>query len=296
MECGRSMIYFSTYENGIKTKRAGYAGIFTRGNVCDVQIYYRENGMAAEEKVPELHPVYVFRDGCVTEGTALFFAEGMAVDNFRTSRRDFMQSGRNLEELEVIYIDGVRAGICGGRMDGQDLTEEVAYTLTDWVEAELEATEKGEKGTREEPAFLGANTEDTGDVFAEQSLHQAPAPERWPLPQCLERFPELKLPFDGIRRRCCRMTLEDLGHLPEEWAGLADNHFLLHGYYEYHHLLFARLACRYGERYAVGVPGEFCYRNQYMAENFGFFDFAPLEPGKRRGGSFGYWYFYLEKK
>lgn len=274
MEYGRTMIYFSTYENGMKKRRAGYAGIFTRGNVCDVQIYYRESGEASGDKKPVLRPVYVFRDGTVAEGNGLFFAEGMAVDSFRTGYRDFIQSGRSLEELEVIYIDGVTEGICGGRMDGQDLTEEVAYTLTDLIETPAE----GEK------------------IIVEETLQNNIIPERWSLARCLENFPELKLPFDGIRRKCCRMTPEDMKHLPKEWEGLADNHFLLHGYYEYHHLLLAKLACRYGERYAVGVPGEFCYRNRYMAENFGFFDFAPLEPGKRRGGSFGYWYFYLEKQ
>lgn len=278
MDCGRSMIYFSTYENGVKTKRAGYAAIFTRGELCDIQIYYR--GEVCEEE-SRLQPIYVFRDGTVVQGEEMLVKEGMAAAAFRTGRSDFIQSGRAYEELEVIYLDGVKAGICGGRPDGREL-EETAYTLADWVNTEEAVQEK--EGLPE----LLLQEEEISD-----SSHASV--ETWSLPQCMERLPELKLPFDGVRRSCCRMGLEEMAHLPEEWAGLKNNHFLLHGFYEYHHLLFVKLACRYGERYAIGVPGEFCYRNQYMAESFGFYDFAPLEPGKRRGGSFGYWYFYLEK-
>lgn len=282
MDCGRRMIYFSTYENGVKVRRAGYAGIFIRGTVCDVQLYYR--GTESETAV---QPVYIFRDGTVITGKELQLEEGMAATTILTNRMDFMQSGRSLEELEAIYVDGVLSGICGGRLDGQELTAEAAYTLTEDIETIPEAV----------PQDGVIETEGAEEKLQlEQKNREEKSPEVWTLPQCLEQFPELKLPFDGIRRKCCRMTLEDMNHLPEEWAWLKDNHFLLHGYYEYHHLLLARLACRYGERYAIGVPGEFCYRNQYMAESFGFYDFAPLEQGRRRGGSFGYWYFYLEQK
>lgn len=275
MECGRTMIYFSTYENGVKIKPAGYAAVFIRGEQCDVQLYYR--GAVCEEACT-LQPVYVFRDGSVVLGQEFAVEEGMAAATIRTGRLDFMQSGRCLEELETIYLDGVKNGICGGRMDGREL-EDAAYTLTDWTEQEEITEELKEEQVPEE-------------YITEETFTQ---PEPWSFAECLERFPEQKLPFDGIRRKCCRMSLEDLNHLPEELQVLKENHFLLHGYYEYHHLLLAELSCRCGIRYVLGVPGEFCYRNQYMAENFGFYDFAPLEPGKRRNGSFGYWYFYLKK-
>lgn len=275
MFCQRTMIYFSVYKNGAKIKSAGYAAIFTRGENCDIQLYYRGD---VTEKAGFLQPVYAFRDGTVVLGAEFPLEEGMGATAHKTMRRDFMQSGRALEELEAIYLDGVKSGICGGRLDGREL-EEAAYTLTDWPELDM-----GEEVQQEEPEALPQEILPPEETFC----------ERWPLTRCMEEFPEVRLPFDGIRRKCCRMKLEDFGHLPGEWAELNGNHFLLHGYYEYHHLLLAKLACRYGERYAVGVPGEFSYRNQYMAENFGFYDFAPLEPGRRRGGCFGYWYFYLE--
>ncbi|MBO5353234.1 MAG: hypothetical protein J6A77_08050 [Lachnospiraceae bacterium] len=305
MDCGRNMIYFSFYKDGRKTGSAGYAGLFYRGDVCDVQIYYREK--TAEETVsePELRPVYVFRDGKMTEGNVLSVSEGMAVDSFSTDRRNFLESGKSLEELEAVYIAGGTLGICGGRMDGKELMEETAYTLTEWMDtvAELipetgEVYEKGLHWQQEEK--LPVDEEKEQKNSAEHEIpgirQEAEKLERWTLEQCLEFLPEQKLPFDGIRRKCCRMTLEELGHLPEEWDGLKENNFLLHGYYEYHHLLLIQLCSRCGIRYALGVPGKFCYRNQYMAENFGFMEFSPLEQGRRRKGSFGYWCCFLEKR
>lgn len=258
MDCERHMIYFSVYESGRKVRSAGYMAVFIRGEVCDIQLYYR--GKEWEEGL--LEPVYMFRDGTVCLGEKAEVREGMAATAFRTGRRDFVQSGRSFEELEVIYLDGETEGICGGRTDGKELEEPVQI---------LSEQEESEERKEE-------------------------LPERWSLATCLEQFPEVKLPYDGIRRKCCRIDLTDLEHLPPEWEHLKGNHFLLHGYYEYHHLIFVKLACRYGERFALGVPGEFCYRSRNTAETFGFYDFAPLEPGRRRGGCFGYWYYYLENK
>ncbi len=275
MDCKREMIYFSDYEDGVKTRNAGYSALFLRGDICDVQIYYRG---AECESGGEIQPVYVFCDGTVVLGEKIPLAEGMAATAFRTGSKDFMQSGKSFEELEVIYLDGVPRGICGGRPDGQGL-KDTAYTLTmgaDILETETLEPELAEK----QP---------------ERNCGQPELAEKhWTFQQYMEQLPEMKLPFDGVCRQCRRLTLRDLEHLPVEWCYLRENNFLLHAYYEYHHLLLVKYSLRNGERYAIGVPGEFSYRNRYMAESFGFCNFAPLHPGKCRGGCFGYWYYYLD--
>ena len=310
MNCGRKMIYFSLYQDGRKTESAGYAGVFFREDACDVQIYYR--GLVNEEtKVGQtLRPVYVFRDGTMVEGRPLPFSEGMAVDSFSTRCQNFLESDRNLEELEAVYIAGVTRGTCGGRVDGRELLEETAYTLADWMdtvtelipktgqkqEILLELQEKMKQTESETKESEEREKPGENQPVAAEKEEQPKELERWSLEKCMEELPEQKLPFDGIRRKCCRMNLEELGHLPKEWEVLKKNNFLLHGYYEYHHLLLIQLCGRCGIRYALGVPGEFCCRTQYMAENFGFTDFSPLEQGKRCKGSFGYWYCYLGKE
>lgn len=271
MEYSRRMIYFSVYENGERKRRAGYMGFYCKGKHCNVQIYYREV-CQKKETSHQIYPVYMFKDGSTMNGVVLSIVEGMATECFETDIHNFLSSGKTMEDLEAVYIEGVFDGICGGRLDGRELLATDSYSVMKWINKVTEVME---------------------EKFVPEPIEVRK--EIWSLTECMERLPEIKLPFDGIRRKCCRMTLDDIEHLPKEWASLKNNHFLLHGFYEYHHLLLAKLCNRHGERYALGVPGQFGYRDQYMAENFGFQDFSPLEQGKKCRGSFGYWYFYLER-
>lgn len=289
MEYKRQLIYFSSCVNREKGRRAGYAAVFIRGELCEVQIYYRGEGKP--EAGQKVQPVYLFLDGSAVEGEEIALQEGMAADGVKTATENFLGTGRSITNLEAIYLEGTEYGICGGRVDGQALFGEDNYSVTRWMDTVTDVMEQeiaageSEKEKWEETAEMGG-----GKGRWEESKD-----EIWSLAECVEKLPELKLPFDGVRRRCCRMTLEDMKHLPEEWEFLKKNHFLLHGYYEYHHLLLGKLSGRHGERFVLGVPGEYGMREQYMAENFGFQDFSPLEQGKRRRGSFGYWYYYLTK-
>ena len=287
MEHKRQLIYFSSYENKEKGKRAGYAAILIRGELCEVQIYYR--GSCKPEANGCVQPVYLFIDGSAVEGDELRVEEGMATGNVETATDNFLATGRSVENLEGIYLEGANGGICGGRADGQALFWEEGCAVTRWMDA-VTAVMEGEAATEE-----GAEESAYGGESLYKGSKTEQRTEKWSLAECVERFPKLRLPFDGVRRQCCRMTLEDMKYLPQEWEFLRNNHFLLHGYYEYHHLMLGKLCGRCGERFVLGVPGEYGAREQYMAENFGFRDFSPLEQGKRRRGSFGYWYFYLTK-
>lgn len=120
MECGRSIIYFSGYEEGTKVRNAGYMAVFFRDKQCEVQMYYRAS---EEENGSLIQPVYMFTDGTVIPGTGILVEEGMASISFPTVRQDFLQSSHAFEELETVYLDGVKTGICGGRTDGRGLKE-----------------------------------------------------------------------------------------------------------------------------------------------------------------------------
>lgn len=123
MEYGRRMIYLSAYEEERKIRSVGYMAVFLRGEQCEVQLYYRAE---AEEEGNKLRPVYVFSDGAVVLGNEIFVEEGMVITSMKTTRRDFLQSGYTFDELETVYLDGVKNGICGGRLDGRGLKEPTA--------------------------------------------------------------------------------------------------------------------------------------------------------------------------
>lgn len=89
---------------------------------------------------------------------------------------------------------------------------------------------------------------------------------------------------------CVRIEPQDIGLFPMEAWILGNNSFLLHGYYSYRHLIFARINDRNGFNYILGVPGIYHNREKFMAKMFGFENFKCAKRKAQRTGEFGYWY------
>ena len=84
---------------------------------------------------------------------------------------------------------------------------------------------------------------------------------------------------------------QDIGLLPREIWVYGNNSFLLHGYYNYRHLILARLSDSRGKiRYLLGVPGHYFSNEKYMASMFGFPHFVLAKKQPDEDGRFGYWY------
>lgn len=92
--------------------------------------------------------------------------------------------------------------------------------------------------------------------------------------------------FEKIQR-------QDLSRLPRKEWRLANNSFLLHGYYNYHHLLYIE---ENGQTF-IGVPGIFHEKEKMAANAFGFNEFRRLtdmevelsDEEKNTYDDFGYW-------
>lgn len=89
---------------------------------------------------------------------------------------------------------------------------------------------------------------------------------------------------------CVRIEPQDIGLFPMEAWILGNNSFLLHGYYSYRHLIFARINDKNGIGYILGVPGIYHNREKFMAKMFGFENFKCAKRKAQRTGEFGYWY------
>lgn len=84
---------------------------------------------------------------------------------------------------------------------------------------------------------------------------------------------------------------QDIGLLPREIWVYGNNSFLLHGYYNYRHLILAKLNNPEGApRYLLGVPGHYYSNEKYMASMFGFPHFVLARKQPEEDGRFGYWY------
>lgn len=80
---------------------------------------------------------------------------------------------------------------------------------------------------------------------------------------------------------------------PSKFYKAVNNSFLLHGYYNYNHLILARMEHRGEVIYYIGVPGNYYDREKQVAVMFGFESFeCAAEPAKT--GDFGYYMMRME--
>ena len=119
--------------------------------------------------------------------------------------------------------------------------------------------------------------------------------------ETVEEFPEKKeqetddrdTDLQNFRRQIMKIQRGEISILPRcEWK-LANNNFLLHGYYNYRHLVLIDE----GNQLKLGVPGIYHEREARAAATFGFPEFiaeadvnVTLEPQERNENQqFGYW-------
>ena len=97
--------------------------------------------------------------------------------------------------------------------------------------------------------------------------------------------------LQNFRRQIMKIQRGEISILPRcEWK-LANNNFLLHGYYNYRYLILARLENPRGNpRYLLGIPGHYYSNEKYMADMFGFPHFVLSKKQPSGDGRFGYWY------
>ena len=90
---------------------------------------------------------------------------------------------------------------------------------------------------------------------------------------------------------CVQVTPELLKQLPIEDDAVVNNSFLVHGYYNFKHILFGKVCENDNNtRYFIGVPGMYCNRERFMASMFGFCNFKKSHRSDYSNPYFGYWY------
>ncbi len=83
---------------------------------------------------------------------------------------------------------------------------------------------------------------------------------------------------------CRIIQLSHLDYLRQRGWRTGRNSFLLHGWYQYHGLMIARMQ---DGGFVLGVPGSSDSQERYMARMYGFTQF--YSAGNREKGPEGYW-------
>lgn len=118
-----------------------------------------------------------------------------------------------------------------------------------------------------------------------QAPHMASMSEdKWQ--QLQKIYPHIR-PFQD-EREYLSLRPEDFVILPSDAYRLVQNSFLLHGYFNYEHLILTCVPQKGGDQYYIGVPGNFFEKEKQVAVMYGFESFeCRREPAGE--GEFGYY-------
>lgn len=300
MNFDKKVIYLSYVENGIKAGSAGYIKIEVRDNLFSMDMHINvkrpEEGtfeIAAEsgERMALLGVVHL-QDGV-----------GSFREKFPVNEIGKKAAGMAYDEIvnfkillgEGEYIIG-NTGTSGAKTAGRGVTEgrktepaEVKASQESLYGEPLsggrhEDTLPLRHGEAKEAGAGRYNVNLTQDENVRKDLEEVrQTPDKWR--QLLKSYKQVH-PY-GDERIYVSIEPKDFVVMSGEYQHLAHNSFLLHGFYNYRHIIM-------GEEngsYYLGVPGVFYDREKMVAMMFGFEAFE-CEGGKAENGKFGY---YLKK-
>ncbi|MGN0347919.1 MAG: DUF6128 domain-containing protein [Roseburia sp.] len=220
----------------------------------------------------------------------------ISCENFRT-----WQAGSSEEQTEAqeLPIREVQSELSGKELRPQEAPQELSLQ-----EVQSEPIEK--EMPKEEACLKLPEQKTMPQELQEEDLSATEIPVRNVFPRCdwmmawehFQKEYEVLTPFENTEIYCIQIELKDLRNLPKKCWYLGNNSFLLHGFFNYQHLLIGNME---GERWFIGIPGIYQRQERVMAAIFGFPEFLPEavageaqkenEPTNR----FGYWYRVVEE-
>ncbi len=271
-EYKRWISYIYSYENGEKKNNIGYARIETRDMKLKVTVHI--NVLSVKE--PMKVYLYVREQGDI-QGILIGEIKidgGVGEGSFITSAQSIADSTYGINDICGLIVFYDKNKFYGSEWDDKPIV------LTQ--SKEFEAKKEPEPELVPQQASASDTVEEEIEIC---SLEEEPnAAEK-----ILLKYPRM-YPFDDDEMQSCvRIEPQDIGQLPIDAWAIANNSFLLHGYYSYRHLVLMKTADRNHPAYFIGVPGIYRNKDEFMAKMFGFELFKPMSCKEDMTGEFGYW-------
>lgn len=306
----RKIKYVHMYENGEKVQNVGYVKLEAVEDRVNGYIHIAGLRHTGQEECMVMakgkEAESVWGTICLEQGKGNLDRKGLL--------REQVAEGISYDELREICIT-ISAGvvlrciiqeICEEEKEeipGKVLEEMVnentegsAENLEEFSEAELlreafvqerrmlEASAGQMETESEEYTDEPMPTRGNPQIIQPEKEEQIMATDKWQ--QLWTLYPHMK-PFEDGREYLV-IKPRDFVVLQNKYYTLSANSFLLHGYYNYEHLILCRETKKDGERFYIGVPGNFYEKEKQVALLFGFESFE----GKREpagNGDFGYY-------
>ena len=269
----RFVTYIYAYENGQKTHNSGYAKIETRGNNGRIEIHLDTNATSGRE----LKVVFLaVQDNKISEVSLGFLhtENGRGVFSFNTEA--------------IVNTDITFEKIVGVKI--VDANEQLHMSF--WKDIKLPETKPeivtvNEKKQDEKDGIQELKKEENFEDIEQKVLHsmEIPIKNTFSVSTMEDVWKNLEKNRCEIQLQngicAIKIELSDLRELPKKYWYLGNNSFLLHGFFNYHHLLLGKMP---DGRWFLGIPGVYERQERIMASFFGFAEYLPE----------GVWYHILE--
>lgn len=297
----RFVTYIYAYENNNKNQNVGFAKVDIRGDYCQVEIHLKRTGYTNVKC-----PVYLFvRENEVIVGVEI--GEIALVNGCGDFVRQLNCNGVGetpycMKDMKGILIFLDDTVMFASQWDERAIYRDnfKPYEETKEIPVEQAAVaEKPEKsGQMEKLQVESVQTQQSGEQQSEELQPEAQrSGDMWMdlweklngmygAKNLFENMPEIS----GIH-----MELKDLRELPKKYWYLGSNSFLLHGFFNYRHLLLGKVENESGRKWFIGVPGIYQNQEKVLAAVFGFPEFRQEKDTGVKTGQFGYWYRFMDE-
>lgn len=283
----RKMVqYLYEYRNGRQIQNVGFVRGEYRENNMSLQIYGR--GFRTDENpLFEIFMVYLEDENCI----------GISMGTIRSQSPVF---GYRLEyDIQDVGGKDIFDRIGGIVISSEENGNKLWYGAT-WDGMHINPEQMISKEEYEEKLLKTATLEEEEAVEAEEVITETEENAETEVITEAEENVETEVITEAEeaerldeKDQIFKITREDLVKLPRaEWK-LANNHFLLHGYRNYHHLVsFEKEGACW-----IGVPGIYHPNEEKVAYSFGFDQFMKPDEGEvelteeqmDETENFGYW-------
>lgn len=226
---------------------------------------------------------------CIRAGKLCFVSGGVGCPLFEPDQREEKREKSDTDKRSE-QSNGQNLTAEPEKLAGQQNTKEPERPIERQSSREPERqTEQRSSREPERQAKLQSSREPERQAEPQNSRELERTTERQKSTE--PEYDSLDEPDSGDKREELQIGFRkiiELGVLEEEmlFRSYLHNSFLLHGYYNYGHLVLDE---RNGES-RLGVPGNYYEREQMVAAMFGFPDFEPAGKEKIQTGTFGYYF------
>lgn len=290
MSYEKKIRYLEYWENGEKVRSVGFVKMEIMDMLCNMQIQvtglHSSENCVREVRFRRAEKEDVFGSIAIQNGRGILMKKKISADR--------LCEGIGCDELESIRIGlgKSREVVCRWRED----------PMAEPVEAEASAPQPEPaaptiaEAPQPEPAEQPQPELRVADIASVEPVMTVTPPSlprvqesKWK--QLAEIYPHIS-PFHD-ERDYLSIGPGDFVILPQKYYRLINNSFLLHGFYNYGHLILAKAMKRGEEVFYLGVPGNFYEKERQAAIMFGFESFeCKVEPAQN--GAYGYFMIRVE--